>query len=146
MALETATFVHQLNPVNPTPTDSMKHGDDHIRMVKGALKATFPNITGAVTATHDEINGVAARLDSIETALLWTAAGPWWRSGHERPFHRRAPGPSHRRHSGQQSLCGCRQEARCSRWARCTSPAAGRRTRLSSSASAHGPASARAGC
>ena len=75
MALETATFVHQLNPVNPTPTDSMKHGDDHIRMVKGALKATFPNITGAVTATHDEINGVAARLDSIETALPVDGSG-----------------------------------------------------------------------
>lgn len=46
MSLETATYIHQLNPTNPSGSDKIKDGDDHIRMIKAALKATFPGITG----------------------------------------------------------------------------------------------------
>tara|TARA_B110000037_G_C17013726_1_gene462381 strand:- start:644 stop:1099 length:456 start_codon:yes stop_codon:yes gene_type:complete len=56
MALESTTYINGLVATNPAGTDARSQGDDHIRMVKSAVKATFPNITGAVTATHTELN------------------------------------------------------------------------------------------
>jgi hypothetical protein len=60
MALETATYISDLNTSNPTSTDPVSQGDDHLRLIKSALKTTFPNVTGAVTATHTELNYVDA--------------------------------------------------------------------------------------
>jgi hypothetical protein len=56
MPLETATFINQLDAANPLGSDPIASGDDHLRLIKAALKATFPNITGAVTATQQVIN------------------------------------------------------------------------------------------
>lgn len=56
MPLETAAYIDGLNPANPTSTDPAAQGDDHIRLLKTALKATFPNITGPVTKTQDQMN------------------------------------------------------------------------------------------
>jgi hypothetical protein len=56
MALESASFINQLNAANPTSTDSVSQADDHIRLIKSAIKATFPNVTGPVTATQTQIN------------------------------------------------------------------------------------------
>jgi microcystin-dependent protein len=56
MALESATHIHQLVESNPTTNDPIRQGDDHIRLIKAALKATFPNITGAVTPTQAQMN------------------------------------------------------------------------------------------
>lgn len=59
MSLESASWIPDLVITNPTgPTDPKSQGDDHIRMIKAVLKATFPNLTGAVTATHTELNQV----------------------------------------------------------------------------------------
>lgn len=49
-------YISDLNPLNPTDTDPLSGGDNHLRMIKDSLKKTFPNITGAVTKTHTEIN------------------------------------------------------------------------------------------
>ena len=56
MALETATTINQLNPLYPVATDGLAQADDHMRLIKSTLKNTFPNITGAITATQAEIN------------------------------------------------------------------------------------------
>lgn len=56
MALETASFISQLNPANPSGADRVHQGDDHIRLLKSVLKATFPNITGPVTVSQDRLN------------------------------------------------------------------------------------------
>lgn len=56
MALESATYIDDLNTANPAPTDLLAQGDDHIRLIKAVLQATFPNITGAVTPTQAELN------------------------------------------------------------------------------------------
>lgn len=56
MALETATYIDGLVAANPAGTDSKSQGDDHLRLLKSTIKATFPNITGAVTATQAELN------------------------------------------------------------------------------------------
>lgn len=55
MALETAQYISQLVPSNPLSTDTVAQADDHIRLIKSTLKATFPNITGPVTATQDQL-------------------------------------------------------------------------------------------
>lgn len=60
MGLETGTYISDLNASNPASGDAKSEGDDHIRLVKSTIKATFPNITGAVTKTHTQINALAA--------------------------------------------------------------------------------------
>ncbi len=57
MGLEAATFISGLVATNPVgATDPVSQGDDHIRLLKSTLLATFAAITGAVTATHGELN------------------------------------------------------------------------------------------
>jgi hypothetical protein len=60
MAVETASFISQLNASYPSGTDRVHQGDDHIRLLKAVLKATFPNISGPVTATQDQLNAQAS--------------------------------------------------------------------------------------
>jgi hypothetical protein len=56
MALETSTYIDGLVATNPVATDGLSQSDDHHRLVKSTIKATFPAITGAITSTHTEIN------------------------------------------------------------------------------------------
>lgn len=56
MGLEAATYIHQLNSANPLSSDGLGQADDHIRMIKGTIRNSFPNITGVVTATQDTLN------------------------------------------------------------------------------------------
>lgn len=56
MALETAQYISQLVQSNPLSTDTVAQADDHIRLIKSVLKNTFPNVTGQVTQTHEQIN------------------------------------------------------------------------------------------
>lgn len=59
MALETGTYINSLVATNPAATDGLAQADDHMRLIKSTIKATFPSITGAVNATHTELNTVA---------------------------------------------------------------------------------------
>lgn len=63
MSLENLTgsnvFISALVPTNPEDGDSVSQGDDHIRGIKNVLHNTFPNLTGAVTVTQQQINSVA---------------------------------------------------------------------------------------
>lgn len=58
MALETGTYISDLVITNPTSTDPKSEGDNHLRLIKSTLKATFPNVTGAMTATQDQLNSI----------------------------------------------------------------------------------------
>lgn len=58
MGLETTTYIDGLVPTNPLGNDPKSQGDDHLRLIKSALKNTFPNITGAVTVTQAQINAI----------------------------------------------------------------------------------------
>lgn len=62
MALESATYISDLVATNPTSSDNVSQGDDHLRLIKSAIKATFPNITGAVTSTQSEIDATPTLL------------------------------------------------------------------------------------
>jgi microcystin-dependent protein len=56
MPLESASYINQLESANPASTDQLAQADDHLRLIKAVLKATFPNITGPVTKTQDDLN------------------------------------------------------------------------------------------
>ena len=58
MALETGTYVNALVTSNPASTDGLAQADDHIRLIKTTLKNTLPNVTGAITASHSELNAL----------------------------------------------------------------------------------------
>lgn len=56
MPLETGTYISDLVATNPLNTDVVSSGDDHLRLLKSTIKATFPSITGAVTKTQTQLN------------------------------------------------------------------------------------------
>ena len=60
MSVETATYINQLDATLPGINDPKSEGDDHLRLIKGAVKATFPNLTATpVTPTSADLNTVA---------------------------------------------------------------------------------------
>lgn len=73
MSLETASYIHQLNPNNPSGADKLKQGDDHIRMIKAALKATFPGISGPLDpgVTHTLLNSLIGNLIPAGFIGIW---------------------------------------------------------------------------
>lgn len=70
MALESASYISQLNAANPLSTDTVAQADDHLRLIKSVLKSTFPNLNGPVTKTPAELNS------PIPTGLIamWSGA------------------------------------------------------------------------
>jgi len=69
MGTETFNYIDSLNTANPTSTDNVSEGDDHIRGIKTTLKNTFPNLDGAVNATDTELNYVDGVTSAIQTQL-----------------------------------------------------------------------------
>lgn len=74
MALETASFINGLVASNPAGTDNEAQGADHLRLIKAVLLATFPNLTGAMTATQAALNVI--QTNSAGTALRSNGAIP----------------------------------------------------------------------
>ena len=60
MALESSTYINGLVASNPTSSDNIGDGDNHIRLLKSTIKLTFPALTGAVTGTHTDINSAVS--------------------------------------------------------------------------------------
>ena len=80
MALEDLTgtkYLDDLNASNPAAGDNVSEGDDHIRGIKNVLKVTLPNVTGAVTPTHTELNYVDGVTSAIQTQLNAVTANDW---------------------------------------------------------------------
>ena len=69
MALESGTYINSLNSSNPVATDGLAFADDHLRLIKATILASFPNISGAMTATHTVLNGLDARVTAIESGV-----------------------------------------------------------------------------
>ena len=73
MALEDLTgsgkYIDDLVSTNPTASDDVAQGDDHIRGIKNVLKLTLPNVTGAITPTHTELNYVDGVTSAIQTQI-----------------------------------------------------------------------------
>lgn len=69
MGLETGTYIDSLVATNPTSGDVKSEGDDHLRLIKSTIKATFAGVTGAVTPTHTELNFVDGVTSAIQTQM-----------------------------------------------------------------------------
>lgn len=69
MPVESATYVNQLVSTNPPSTDPTGQGDDHLRLIKAALVASFPAISGAVNATDGQLNALAAMLNAKQSMV-----------------------------------------------------------------------------
>lgn len=69
MTVEIVEFIDSLDRANPKGSDPISEGDDHVRNIKIAIQDTFKNITGQVTATHEEINNLVG-LDEIVSGAL----------------------------------------------------------------------------
>jgi hypothetical protein len=69
-------YPSDLNASYPAAGDARSEGDDHLRGLKTQQKTTWPNISGAVTLTHTQLNDAAfgAPLAASGTTSLTTAA------------------------------------------------------------------------
>jgi len=76
MPLETGTYIDSLNASNPASGDLKSEGDDHLRLIKSTIKSTFPNISGAVTPTHTQLNSALVP-DGSGNYLVNTATNPF---------------------------------------------------------------------
>lgn len=63
MPLETATYISDLVPSNPAHSDGLNQADAHLRLIKAALAATFPNFTSA------PLNASQAQLDAAVSTV-----------------------------------------------------------------------------
>ena len=75
MGLETATYISQLTATNPTASDPVSQGDDHLRLIKSVLQSQFTTLgAAAVTTTAAELNLLDGKttLDVEGTAVLST--------------------------------------------------------------------------
>jgi len=82
MALESGTYISQLNSSNPTTSDDVAEGDDHLRLIKAVLKNQFSGLTGttAISSSEAELNildgvtATAAELNYLDITTLGTSA------------------------------------------------------------------------
>jgi hypothetical protein len=82
MGLESATYISELVSANPTATDPISQGDDHLRLIKAVLKNQFSGLSGttAVTADGAEMNlldgctATTTELNYLDITTLGTSA------------------------------------------------------------------------
>ena len=82
MGLETASYISELVDTNPTATDPVSQGDDHLRLIKSVLQTQFSGLSGttAVTASGAEMNLVdgctatTTELNYLDITTLGTSA------------------------------------------------------------------------
>lgn len=65
MSIESAVLVNELNDKYPRNVDLIKEGAPHLRLLKTTLRNTFPNISGAVNATHSFLNELFSRVEFL---------------------------------------------------------------------------------
>jgi hypothetical protein len=75
MGLETSTYIDGLVTSNPLTTDIISKGDDHLRLIKSTVKASFPDVDEAVVTIHNSTTAPASK----QTGTVWrdTANSLW---------------------------------------------------------------------
>ena len=74
MALETGSFLDDLTITNPLGADAKNEGDDHIRLVKKVLKATFPGMAGAAWRVQTKTGTYTVAASDNMTTINCTTA------------------------------------------------------------------------
>lgn len=69
MTVESLSYISGLNTSWPLNTDAKSEGDNHLRLIKSAIKDSFPNINGPVTVTDEELNYLSSVSSNIQTQL-----------------------------------------------------------------------------
>jgi hypothetical protein len=87
MGLETGTFISDLVATNPLGSDQKTTADDHLRLLKSTIKASFPNVNGAVNPTPTEFNYLVGVTSGIQTQFnsKGNIAGQTWTGTHTFP-------------------------------------------------------------
>lgn len=67
MPLETATYIDDLNSSNPPSSDQLKQADDHLRLIKATIKATFPSLSRAIHLEKDILDLASATTPDLST-------------------------------------------------------------------------------
>lgn len=85
MGLETATYISELVTSNPVASDNKSQGDDHLRLIKAALQATFPGAdlpfyistdrTDVASAATTDIGAVTSQYVNITGTTTITSFG-----------------------------------------------------------------------
>ena len=68
MALETGTYINNLNANNPASTDEYSTTVGHLQLIKKTIQNTFPNLIGTVHAANNDLTNSAYYVDSSVTA------------------------------------------------------------------------------
>lgn len=74
MTIETATYVADLDPVQPPDSDLVAEGDDHLRLIKNVLLATFPGRGLADTEVLNKTANFTAGLAEVSAIYNVTVA------------------------------------------------------------------------
>lgn len=84
MTVEIATYINQLNTAWPLAADLISEGDDVLRLIKTTIRNTFPNVAGAVSASHIELSYVAGVTSGIQGQINGKGAitGQTWSGAH----------------------------------------------------------------
>lgn len=82
MGLESVSHISDLVITNPPGTDPKSEGDDHLRNIKIALKADFPNVNAACNPTPAEFNKLVG--STLADAMATGVFGTNWINGGSR--------------------------------------------------------------
>lgn len=69
MGLESGTYIDDLNAANPAATDGLSQADDHMRLLKSTIKNSFPQVSGAVTSSHTELNALDGYTGTVDDLI-----------------------------------------------------------------------------
>lgn len=87
MTIESATYPPQLNTAWPQASDIVSEGAGHLTTIKTVVKTTFPNVSGAMNASHTELNYSVGVTSGIQAQLNTKGAisGQTWTGTHVFP-------------------------------------------------------------
>lgn len=74
MPLELGTYLSDLVSSNPVGSDNKSTADDHLRLIKSTLKASFPAVAGPVTKSHSELNAAHDQRVPVGGIIMWSGA------------------------------------------------------------------------
>lgn len=74
MTIETATYVGDLDTSKPAASDPRSEGDDHLRLLKSALQATWPGMAGRFNRFQAKSGNYTAVLNDANSIINFSVA------------------------------------------------------------------------
>lgn len=70
MTLESVDYINDLNADYPQGSSTRTESDDHLRLIKKAVVATFPTVSATVAASHTDLNTLAGNSALVGSRLV----------------------------------------------------------------------------